>query len=411
MEDSRPPALPALTGLRFVAAFVVVLFHSQFLIEGLSSSGLHAAHLIQSGYIGVSVFFVLSGFILAYTYVLPGGGLRGTRGSFWFARFARIYPVYLLALLFSLPLFLDISIRHPVGVMHLRDVIRAAVLTPTLLQAWTPKKAWMWDGPAWSLSVEAFFYLLFPYAAASISKQPLRRVLITGALLGVCVVTGPVLFALRTSSGVWKVTPSVYGPWVAAVKFLPLFHLPEFLIGVCAGVIFVNRRALDSNRRTFAWVTLASAAAIIAVLSVSNKIPYLLLHDGLLAPLVALLIYGLATGGGFIGRMLSIRSMQLLGGASYALYLFHSPLNSYLTIAARYFDLDNRDGWDVLAVYVAAAISIAIVVYVFVEEPARSRLKRLFRNRRPQKPSAIPMRSARQGDSSPARQHYLSVTD
>jgi peptidoglycan/LPS O-acetylase OafA/YrhL len=386
MEDPRPPALPALTGLRFVAALVVVLFHSQFLIVGLSSSGLHAAHLIQSGYIGVSVFFVLSGFILAYTYVLPGGGLRGTRGAFWFARFARIYPVYVLALLFSLPLFLDISIWHPVGVMHLRDVIRAAVLTPTLLQAWTPKKAWMWDGPAWSLSVEAFFYLLFPYAAMSISRQPLKRVLRTGALLGVCVLAGPVLFALRTSSGVWKITPSVYGPWVAAVKFLPLFHLPEFLIGVCAGVIFINRRALDSNRREFAWVTFASAVAIVAVLTVSNQIPYLLLHDGLLAPLVAVLIYGLATGGGIIGRMLSIRWMQLLGGASYSLYLFHSPLNSYLTIAARYFDLDNRDGWDALSVYVAAALGISIVVYLFVEEPARNRLKRL-RGIRPTAPA------------------------
>jgi peptidoglycan/LPS O-acetylase OafA/YrhL len=117
------------------------------------------------------------------------------------------------------------------------------------------------------------------------------------------------------------------------------------------------------------------------ILAVSNRIPYLLLHDGLLAPLVAVLIYGLATGGGFIGRMLSTRWMQLLGGASYALYLFHSPLNSYLTIAARYFDLDNRDGWDALSVYVAAALGIAILVYLFVEEPARNRLKRLRRIR------------------------------
>lgn len=390
MEDARPPALPALTGLRFVAALVVVLFHSQFLIEGLSSSGYHAAHLIQSGYIGVSVFFVLSGFILAYTYILPGGGMRGSRGSFWFARFARVYPVYVLALLFSLPLFLNISIWHPVGVMHLRDVIRAAILTPTLLQAWTPKKAWMWDGPAWSLSVEAFFYLVFPYVAVSISRESLRRVLINGALLGVCVLAGPVLFALRTSSGVWKVTPSVYGPWVAAVKFLPLFHLPEFLIGVCAGVIFVNRRAVDKNRRGFSWITLASAVAIIAILSISNQIPYLLLHDGLLAPLVAVLIYGLATGGGFLGRMLSTRRMQLLGGASYALYLFHSPLNSYLTIGARYIELDNRAGWDALAVYVAASLLLAIVVYVYVEEPARNRLKRAFRRRRPPKAPAVP---------------------
>jgi peptidoglycan/LPS O-acetylase OafA/YrhL len=80
--------------------------------------------------------------------------------------------------------------------------------------------------------------------------------------------------------------------------------------------------------------------------------------------------------------------MQLLGGASYALYLFHSPLNSYLTIAGRYFDFDNRDGWDALAVYVAAGIGIAIIVFLFVEEPARNRLNRLFRNRRPPNPSA-----------------------
>ena len=123
-----------------------------YAILGVYRAVAAAAQVVHGGYVGVSLFFVLSGFILVYNYLDASGVMRTGPSDFWHARFARIYPAYIVALLFSLPLFIDVAVLHPVGVTHTRDVVKAAILTPTLLQAWTPKKAWMWDGPAWSLS-------------------------------------------------------------------------------------------------------------------------------------------------------------------------------------------------------------------------------------------------------------------
>lgn len=371
----RRDTLPALTGLRFVAALLVVLFHYQFLVPGLARSAAPGARVIQAGFVGVSIFFVLSGFILAYTYLDSDNTMRTTVGAFWHARFARIYPAYALALALSFPLFIDVAVLRPVGVIHLSDVIKAAVLTPTLLQAWTPKKAWMWDGPAWSLSVEAFFYAVFPFIAVAIARRPLRQILGIGCFAAACAIAAPSLYALTSPLGIWQVTTATYGPWVAALKFLPLFHLPEFVIGICTGVIFIRRRYADSKRGSIGWITLFSAAAIAGILAVSDRIPFLFLQGGALALPFAILIYWLAFQRGPLARALSTRPAQLLGGASYSLYLLHLPLGSYLTISGKLLGFAWLAGWGGVALYVTVAIGAALAVFVLVEEPARRWLR------------------------------------
>src|SRR4051812_45730838 len=82
---------------------MVVLFHGGYLLEtaGIVVPGTVGHNLLRTGYLGVQFFFVLSGFILAYTY-LPQRG-TGFQRTFWVARFARIYPVYVLGLLLVVP--------------------------------------------------------------------------------------------------------------------------------------------------------------------------------------------------------------------------------------------------------------------------------------------------------------------
>lgn len=370
----RPP-LPALTGLRFVAALGVVLFHYEFLIPGLGKRLSPGANIVHSGYVGVSLFFVLSGFILAYTYLSPGEGMRGTLDGFWQARIARVYPVYLFALVFSAPLFIDVAFFHQVGVTHLRDVIEASVLTPLLLQGWTPKKAWMWDGPAWSLSAEAFFYLLFPFVGAAIARQGKKRIVLVAIAAFICALLAPFLYAAFHPGGLGRVTPTTYGPWIALLKFSPLVHLPEFVIGLVAGVIFLRRRARSSPSGRAGWVALFAFSAIVITLMNGDRIPYLLFNGGLLAPLFAALIYALAAGPGLIAELLSTEVAQLLGGASYALYLIHLPLSNYLTRVWVAVAGAPPSGAVALAVFVVAAIGLSVFVYRIVEVPARGRLR------------------------------------
>lgn len=371
---SAKPTLPALTGLRFVAALSVVFFHYQFLVPGFAKRITPGANIVHSGFVGVSLFFVLSGFILAYTYLSPGVGMIGSLDAFWQARVARVYPVYLFALIFSAPLFIDVAFFHQVGVTHLRDVIKTAILTPLLLQGWTPKKAWMWDGPAWSLSAEAFFYLLFPFIGARVARLRTKWIFIVATAAYLCALAGPLLYGTYHPDGLGRVTPTTYGPWIAFMKFSPVVHLPEFVIGVCAGAIFLRRRTGASAWAK--WVAMLTLMAIVVALMSGDVIPFLLLNDGVLAPLFAALIYALAAGPGLVADILSTKLMQLLGGASYALYLLHLPLSNYLDRAWIASSGKAPAGLFALASFVLAAVALSVAVYRWIEVPARSWLRR-----------------------------------
>ena len=114
------------------------------------------------GFIAVSFFFVLSGFVLTYSYSGSDGRMRGTRSAFYLARFARIYPAYLLAAIAAIPLFfLALRQVHTLAGTLMR-VAAGGTLVAALVQSWLPRTANYLNSPAWSLSVEAFFYLLFP---------------------------------------------------------------------------------------------------------------------------------------------------------------------------------------------------------------------------------------------------------
>src|SRR4051794_29809514 len=103
-RDARPP-LRALTGLRFVAAMQVLLYHVY--APGSRGAPGWVRALVGSGYVGVGLFFVLSGFVLAYNYLEPMEAGRVSRREFWLARLARVYPVYLLGLVAGMPVFVQ----------------------------------------------------------------------------------------------------------------------------------------------------------------------------------------------------------------------------------------------------------------------------------------------------------------
>src|ERR1700735_3219512 len=167
-------SLGALTGIRFFAAFYGVLFHSRIGGYFFEHGHYAAAYFFLSGYLAVPLFFLLSGFILAYTYE---GQMeqRGDFRRFWEARFARIWPVYAISLLLSsVPSF---TAPSP-GV---------ALATLCMVQAWNPFDLGMsgaWNMVCWTLSVEALFYLCFPWLHIWIERRSSRiQVVIIGLSL------------------------------------------------------------------------------------------------------------------------------------------------------------------------------------------------------------------------------------
>ena len=92
----------SLTGLRFIAAFLVILHH--FGKPPLPQFEQSVRNVLDHGFVAVTLFFILSGFILTYSYMSQEGSPKTSKRTFWVARFARIYPVYLLGFLIAAPM-------------------------------------------------------------------------------------------------------------------------------------------------------------------------------------------------------------------------------------------------------------------------------------------------------------------
>jgi peptidoglycan/LPS O-acetylase OafA/YrhL len=373
-DDRRDakPTLAALTGVRFLAAAQVVLFHS--VSQRLEHAPPMLSSLLSAGYTGVSLFFVLSGFVLAYNYLSPGQtGLSRTK-EFLAARVARVYPVYLVGVLLALPGFGLKLLRDDQPESALLSDLPVVLSALTLTQAWIPSFACQLNCPGWSLSVEAFFYAMFPLLALALASRS-RRSLLTIAsscwALSVALGWG---YVRGDPDGLGAAHLHSDALWLNVLKFNPLVRLPEFVIGMSAGLFFL--REPDFLGRKSSLVSVCALGMILVSLIASTHLPYPVMHNGLLTVLFAVLIYSLAAGQGPLVTFLSTPVMTLLGETSYALYIVHVPL----------YPLFRRIGsllgdWVVatpafLIVYLGGAVLVSIVMLKRLEEPARKALRR-----------------------------------
>lgn len=375
---THPPAGPrahlvSLTSLRFFAALHVVIFHEAQLLLADGPARRFAAN----GYLGVSFFYVLSGFILAYTYLEPVDVGPIDRAKFWRARFARVYPVYLLALVVSLPVFVPWAIGKftAPGVTEPAKALVTGVANVALLQAWLPQTVAPWNSPGWSLSVEAFFYLLFPVVAVAMSRRSNRTLgMLVGGVWLVSMVVPLAFLALHPAT--WNGDqPGTTSTGLMFLKFFPVQHLAEFLIGTGCGIFFLRRRAGGrAPLRAPATISIVASCALLAILAAPWQLPYPLLHSGALAPLFALLILALASDRGPLVGALRSPTLELLGKASYAVYLLHEPIAAIL-YKSPWSPFRVADPRPRFLLYLLVVIGVSVVVLQWYEEPARQWLR------------------------------------
>lgn len=359
----RATQIDALTGLRFFAALWVVLFHTRHLLDPQNSAMVKA--VFSPGYLAVGLFFVLSGFVLYHVYHYTDFSQGRSKKQFLLNRIARLYPVYLLSFLADAPRALSyfLSGETPAGALK-ASAAAGAYLTMT--QAWLPRLASAWNPPAWSLSNEFCFYLLFPLLLPVVKKIPRARVV--GAALtcyGICLAANGSLGLFAQHSG----HPTL---WYTYFKFFPFLRLPEFVFGLLlAHGLRVG--AIGPPVRP-GGATLGFGLGVIAMLVAPQLFPdriglQLILHNGVLIPAYALLIWCLLCPKSPSTRALSTPALTLLGGGSYALYLLHMPL---LEIAARFASqVGWEKGWGLFSVYLVLSISLSCAVFLGVEQPAR----------------------------------------
>jgi len=354
---ARAPNLPALTGVRFFAAMAVLLFHYGAGFSNRIHAPSPVSHLLHNGFLGVSLFFVLSGFIITYSHFSQALPAREVGGFYW-ARVARIYPVYLLALILDLP-----TLAVP---LHLPNAL--AVLTMT--QAWTPPASHLglsWVMQAWTLSIEAAFYVLFPLYWPWVRRMNRAGTIVLALACAAFVVA----FGVPTISPGLTTVPLLGSQvWVP----IPLFRLAEFTYGMAICQMFMRWPLFPGTRPVRARVanvleiglSLGMAAVLVTADSAHAK--------ALFTVLTGLFILVAAHGAGVISRLMSTPALLLLGGASYSIYILQQPIHSLCSalIRAPYDQMISP----------VATIACAIVAYTFVEQPARRLLMGLVRRPR-----------------------------
>jgi peptidoglycan/LPS O-acetylase OafA/YrhL len=303
--------LNSLTAVRFFAAIYVVLYH-------FSAHVIPFWNHIGSGYLGVDLFFVLSGFILMYNYGERASSQSGFYRLFLTARIARIYPAFLLSLVLAAPATIASALaRHPPGEAWAKTAV-AGVATLSLLHAWVPRLAFVWNFPSWSVSVEMFFYLSFPLLAVRLKRFSERRSLL---LALTCALLAPGLFAFAiTRAGL----PISKLP-LETLETIPIVRLSQFVMGMALGQIFLLRQ--HRPRLGTMWGILATVLAVCTVASIQD-IPGLL-RIFLSTPVFAALIYAFARcerSSATTEKRFALGGLVLLGDASYSIYILQWPL-------------------------------------------------------------------------------------
>ena len=380
---NSPGPLRGLTSIRAFAALHVVLYHMWPFFLPSTADSRFCRHFVRLGHVGVNLFFILSGYILAYVYLAPEPERALDRERFWTARFARVYPVYALAFLLESPLIAEHVLARADRARETAIAAGTLAANLALVQAWAPVLKWRWNYPSWTLSVEGFFYLLFPFLGVWIWKRAKSA--------------GPAGFAavyalmLAPALAWWAAHPQRGGGTTPDWLFVtPVLRLPEFALGV----LLMRRESLarDAERaaRRAPLLLAAGLGGLLIGFALSDFLPDVLYRCGLLDPFFMLLILALARARGRLAAFMSLRPLVLLGEASYAVYILQAPVQEWLIRAGRAAGVEfgGADHPLAFAGFLFLLIAGSLLSYEFVEVPARDRLRgadlgRFFRKARP----------------------------
>lgn len=349
--------IEALTFLRFVAAALVVNFHF-----GVDVTHLYGA--LISGPEMVTFFFVLSGFVMGISYLNRDVGVR----SYWWARMARIMPVYLLAL--GLVVLANLTSGKLIDTT-------ALVLSASLLQSWFSPYPATLNTPGWSLSVEAFFYFSFPFILRYIKKVDASALRITWYSLILWCIT-QVITTIAMSSGMYAGQHTLSHD---LIFYFPLTHFCSFLLGI-SGAMWV----LSTKRQEFSEATLHAlilVTTVVLIWSLNNKelISEVVglnfaFGSSFFAPLFLSLIVFIALCRSRLVGMLSSKPLVLLGEASYSLYILQKPIHS---IFQRY--VSSVFNFEPLADFILFFLfltSVSIATFLMFERPVNQYLRQSF---------------------------------
>ncbi|WP_428330106.1 acyltransferase family protein [Mucilaginibacter sp.] len=337
-----------LTFTRFLAALFIVVFHYGKLATPFNKSIL--SNVFSNANVCVSFFFVLSGFIMVVAYHhLKKLNLK----EYYINRFSRIYPVYFIALV------LTIVINN-----GWRFDLTGTSLHVLLLQSWVPRYTMVYNYPGWSLSVEAFFYLLFPLLYNYVyNKFRFNNIIL--AILAFFLISQVCIYLISNTLFDFPFPVNLESNFI---HYFPLFHLNEFLAGNALGLLFIcliKKNGFSSINRVknIALILMCTVISLLVLYPNLRQSLEVNFHNGLFVLFFGPFILWLSLSKNKLTKLLAAKPLVFFGNISYDIYILQYPVFSLLIILNRKFNWGNTPLFYLsLIVLIIASIGCHLVI-------------------------------------------------
>ena len=350
--------LDQLTFTRFAMVLLVLFYHGTGEFYTAAINFFPFSALLRSAPTAVAYLYVLSGFVMSLVYYRPGE--KFDIAGYWRARFVRIYPLYIIS-------FLLVCIYYYDSLFRIKP--QKIIANLFVVQAWFPQYSQSFNYAAWSMTVEFFFYAIFPFLILWIARQSTRKL-------------------IWASLALWAVSQALhYTLWIGYfpdhkdfIVYFPVFHLNSFVLGVVGGIWYLREgRSQIISPASVLSVLFGSFFLVALYTIVSTGIYPALPHDlqpisGLLAPIMVLFVVALAMDDSRLSTFLRRPALVNLGETSYAIYILHVPVYWLYERALEHYKVaDAERVFDIT--FLPGMILLGLAAHFYVDVPLRRRLK------------------------------------
>ncbi|MBL4822460.1 MAG: acyltransferase [Colwellia sp.] len=359
----RSKQIHALTGVRGIAALWVVILHGANYTNVATLLPEWTSNLINKGWLGVDLFFILSGFVIAYVHQKDFYRLNYSLiTKFLKLRLARIYPAHLVATLILLPIVVGASVFSIYSLSqgaYASYDLKRFLFSITLTNGWGIPDSNGWNFPSWSVASEWFAYLMFPPLAWAFNKIKSAKFFIT------------LIFLIFFIMHLVAITMNDASQYMPQAEWILLRVASEFIIGCCLFNLFTQVPQI--------LCTDTASVSIIGIIIFLCIIGLPAFFDGLIIILFSLLILNLSRANGFVARVLSSNVMNYLGRISYSIYLTHFTVLIVYNQVLKRTNFIEQSSIEYLLLFYIGYIAISIIsgnaLFSLIENPCRRFLR------------------------------------
>ncbi|MDY8138352.1 acyltransferase [Aquimarina sp. 2201CG5-10] len=384
MKNNSIAYIYSLTPLRGIAAILVFFHHYDNTIGQLLPNG---NYLVTKWYLMVDFFFLLSGFIMYHVYgdVFRNSIRKKDIIEFFKARFARLYPLHFFTLMFLIGMFALLNFKLPASdippVLNVLFDPNTIISNLLLIQAWGMHIETSWNIPSWSISVEWFLYMVFPFLLFFLTryKKVAKWLIAIIAILGLTSIMyyfQPYTWAIRNQH--FNI-PDINVPQnsINVVTGIALLRgLCTFTVGMVLYEAFQSKWLIKYLSKGYISLLVWS---FLFVVWIGDWLP-----DVLAIPFFCILLLNTAYSQGTIKRLLNNKVFNYLGEISYSIYMVHMPLMLSFYIVILILGVEAHpahESTDFLNNFIGSIIGLLLVIglasltYRYIEKPFRKYLK------------------------------------